>query len=186
MAYINKVYFHGTVFSLVNAVTEEEKARVAEYLKIKTDLQNKINETFEEMQSYKKEYYKYASYKFLNEIFHSPNKGYPYNAEIFEHCGWNSSGDSSGESCVWIRPDSLLRDSWPRKIKYQIVGHTECGNKNFIYKNKHLILTDTRSHDSYRILDTEKMDELEYTPYATTPKNYSNNNVALLKLLGLL
>lgn len=183
---INKVYFHGTVFSLVNAETEEEKARVAEYLKIKTDLQNKINETFEEMQSYKKEYYKYASYKFLNEIFHSPNKGYLYNAEIFEHCGWNSSGDSSGESCVWIRPDSLLRDSWPRRIKYQVVGHTECGNKNFIYKNKHLILTDTRSHDSYRILDTEKMDELEYTPYDTTPKNYSNNNVALLKLLGLL
>ena len=32
----------------------------------------------------------------------------------------------------------------------------------------------------------EKMDELEFTPYDTTPKNYSNNNVALLKLLGLL
>lgn len=183
---INKVYFHGTVFSLVNAETEEEKSRIAEYRKIQADLQCQINKTFEEMQSYKKEYYKYASYKFLNEVFHSPNKGYPYNAEVFEHCGWNSSGDSSGESCVWIRPDSLLRDSWPRGIKYQVVGHTECGNKNFIYKNKHLILTDTRSHDSYRILDTEKMDELEFTPYATTPKNYSNNNVALLKLLGVL
>ena len=57
---------------------------------------------------------------------------------------------------------------------------------SYIYKNKHLSLTDTRDHNTYRILDTEKMDELEYTPYATTPKNYSNNNVALLKLLGLL
>jgi hypothetical protein len=30
------------------------------------------------------------------------------------------------------------------------------------------------------------MDELEYIPYDIAPKNYSNNDVALLKLLGLL
>ena len=62
------------------------------------------------------------------------------------------------------------------------MGHTECGNRNYVYKNKHLILTDTRGHYTYRILDTEKMNELEYTPYVITPKN----DIALLKLLGLL
>lgn len=183
---ISKLYFDGMIFSLVNAETEEEKARIAEYRKIDIDLHAQKNKVFEKMQSYKKEYYKYASYKFLNEVFHSPNKGDQYNTEVFEHCGWNSAGDSSGESCTWIRPDSLLHDNWPRGIKYQVVGHTECGNKNYVYKNKHLILTDTKEHNTYRILDTEKMDDLEYTPYVDTPKNYSDTDVALLKLLGLL
>ena len=183
---INEIYFDGCVFSLVNVETPEEEARVKEYRKIQEYLHGQINKTFEEMMTYKIEYYKYASYKFLNEVFHTPHLGDPYNTEIFEHCGWNSTGDSSGESCVWIRPDSLLQDNWPRGIKYQVVGHTECGNKNFSYKNKHLILTDTRGHYTYRILDTEKMDELEYTPYEVAPKSYSDTDVALLKLLGLL
>jgi predicted phosphodiesterase len=184
---INEVYFDGFVFSLVNAETPEEEARVKEYRKIQEYLHGQINKTFEEMMTYKIEYYKYASYKFLNEVFHSPHMGDPFNTEIFEHCGWNSSGDSSGESCTWIRPDSLLNDNWPRGIKYQVVGHTECGNKNYVYKNKHLILTDSPGHYTYRILDSEKMDELEYIEYENAPKrNVSDTDTKLLKLLGLL
>lgn len=182
---INEIYFDGFVFSLVNAKTPEEEARIKEYRKIQEYLHEQINKTFEEMMTYKIEYYKYASYKFLNEVFHSPHMGDPYNAEIFEHCGWNSTGDSSGESCVWIRPDSLLQDNWPRGIKYQIVGHTELGERYFQYKHKHLIVVDSPSHSTYKIIDTDKMDNLVFEEFKPYRETLSKEDLRLLTLFGL-
>lgn len=91
----------------------------------------------------------------INKLFH-------YDPDLFQHCGWSPSGNSIGESFLWIRPTSLLKSKWDKKIKLQVVGHTEMGISFLQCKNKKLIVADSREHDKFLILDTEKIDELEF------------------------
>ena len=183
---INKYYFDGMVFSLVNAKTPEEQHLIDEYRKIEEDLQNKIGDTFLEMKKYAFDTFKTASIKNINKILHTPRYRDKYDAESFEHCGWEGSGNSHGESCVWIRPEALLEDSWPNGIKYQIVGHTELGERYFQYKHKRLIVVDSPSHGTYKIIDTDKMDDFTFEEYIPFDKKVSKQDLEFLSLFGML
>lgn len=183
---INKYYFDGMVFSLVNAKTPEEQQRIDEYRKIQVDLNKQINETDKKMQEYNYTMFKSASVKNINKIFHLSHHGETFNSQSFEHCGWDGAGNSSGESCVWIRPEALLEDSWPNGIKYQIVGHTELGERYFQYKHKHLIVVDSPSHSTYKIIDTDKMDNLVFEEFKPYRETLSKEDLRLLTLFGLI
>lgn len=78
---------------------------------------------------------------------------------LFDHCGYSSTGDSPGESCLWIRPKSLIQDRWPTDIKCQVVGHTELGLKKFKYNQHKLIVCDNKEHNCGFILDTNDLGE---------------------------
>ena len=95
----------------------------------------------------------------INEVFHS-------DPDLFQHRGYSPSGDSIGESFLWIRPNSLLDSKWDDSIKVQVVGHTECGRQFLSYKDKRLILIDSPSHNDYMIIDTDNLnyDWAEYEP----------------------
>lgn len=184
---INKNYFGGEVFSLVNAETPEDQAKIDRYHEIQTEIHKEMNEVYEEMLKYDWNMFKYSSIKNLNKIFHSNHGPYNYNTLIFEHCGWDGAGDSSGESCTWIRPNALLLDPWPVRIKYQVVGHTELGEKYFTYKGKHLMVLDSHEHNLYKIIDTEKMDELPWEElHAEVAPSFTAEEIKLLQMMGLI
>lgn len=183
---INKYYFDGMIFSLVNVKTPEEQRLVDEYRKIEDDLHDKINNTYLEMREYEFDTFKTASIKNINKILHTPRHGDKYDAETFEHCGWEGSGNSHGESCVWIRPEALLEDTWPNGIKYQIVGHTELGERYFQYKHKRLIVVDSPSHGTYKIIDTDKMDDLVFEEFKPYRETLSKEDLRIMMMLGLL
>jgi predicted phosphodiesterase len=47
------------------------------------------------------------------------------NINAFEFNGWEPSGDNIGQTPIWIRPNSLMKDSKQiRKSWIQVVGHT--------------------------------------------------------------
>lgn len=161
---INHYYFNDEIFSLVNVTNDEEKAKVDKYRAIQCDLNKQLQEAYLEAEKYYKDTLslKKSPVTNLNRIFHSKfNDEDPCSSYYFEHCGWSPSGDSSGESCTWIRPYSLLFDDWPR-CKMQVVGHTEVGEKYFSYNNKKLMILDSHSHNLFKIIDTEKLNELKF------------------------
>ena len=98
----------------------------------------------------------------LNELVKSsPNGTVKHNVSILDHCTYSPSGDFVGESCIWIRPRSLISDEWP-ECKCQIVGHTEMGLSFYKLENKKLIVCDSSEHDCGFILDTEKIESLNW------------------------
>lgn len=165
-SHIEDVYFGGRVFSLVKAETPEEQKDIDEYRKIQDFLREKINNCADKMRVYYRDTIKTAVFnaETLDKIFHE-------DPEYFCHCGWNSAGDSSGESCLWIRPSSLLRDNWPGHLKCQVVGHTEMGLKRLQYRTHKLIVCDSRKHDCAFVLDTDNIGEFEKAKF-TKNKNY--------------
>ncbi len=173
--HIEDVYFDGRVFPLVKAETPEEQKDIDEFRKIQNFLRDKINCCDEKMHAFYKDRIKSTTFNVetLDMIFHE-------DPEYFCHCGWNSAGDSSGESCLWIRPSSLLKDNWPGHLKCQVVGHTETGLKKLRYRTHKLIICDSHKHDCAFVLDTENIgDDFEQAKYA----NRKFSNEALLKLL---
>ena len=69
---------------------------------------------------------------------------------------FSGSGDEPSQFCLWIRPDSLLKDAYYKK---QVVGHTELCIYDKIYlqqgENK-VIIVDSPNHEVYDVLDTRK------------------------------
>lgn len=66
--------------------------------------------------------------------------------KAFTFDGWDSSGDSIGQTPIWIRPSSLIRDS--KNIKAagitQIVGHTNMKRMNIqLFKEQKYFFIDT-------------------------------------------
>lgn len=177
-SHINEIYFGGRVFSLVNPENEQGKKDLKEYRKIQDCIRNKIDEAFNEVAKYS--YEAIRSYAFtvkkLEMIFRD-------NLDSLGHCGWSSSGDSPGESCLWIRPNSLLRDNWPENIKCQVVGHTEYGLKKWKWNRHKLIICDNHEHDCAFVLDTENIGEFEKVKYKPNPKYNPRLNEALLRAL---
>src|SRR5574344_2651141 len=54
----------------------------------------------------------------VNELFHNPALVH----ECFDFSGIDSTGEDPFQTCVWIRPSSLVANQGPDK---QVVGHTE-------------------------------------------------------------
>lgn len=183
---INDKYFNGEVFSLVYPKDEEHKAKIERYHKIRNELQEESNKLFYEMKD-KYKYEKIPSYRFhvdrLNMMFRECH-------HLLDFSGWESSGNSSGESCVWIRPPALLRDNWPEGLKCQVVGHTEMGLKRLKYRTHKLIVCDNRQHDCAFVLDTENIgDGFETVLYESKKnalKKLGIKDRLYLELLGIL
>ena len=82
----------------------------------------------------------------------------------FDYFNWTGktspSGDEVTQTPTWIRPFSLLKDSY---FKNQIVGHTEAPFAPLFIKNKNinLILVDSPKHNSYFELDTNNLPKFE-------------------------
>ncbi len=176
--HINEVYFDGRVFSLVNAETEQEQKDIDYYRKVQMQCHDKMNELYDEMMKHRKD--KFRSYKFtvekLEQLFRD-------DIDSLCHCGYSSSGDSAGESCLWIRPSSLLKDNWPGNLKCQVVGHTELGLKRWMWNKHKLIVCDNHEHDCWFILDTENIGEFEKVKYERNPMYNMRSNEALLRML---
>lgn len=149
--HIAEVYFDGVVRPLLNPETEEEKKYVKDYFEKQDYAREQLNKAYDAMMPYftKKLAFKF-SVKNLKTIMDD-------DMEYLCHCGHSSSGDSSGESCIWIRPKSLLQDNWPNGIKCQVVGHTELGLRKMKFRTHKLIVCDNRDHDCGFILDTENI-----------------------------
>lgn len=165
--HIPEVYFDGVVRPLLNPETEEEKKYVKEYFEKQDYAREQLNKAYDAMMPYftKKLPFKF-SVKSLKTIMDD-------DMEYLCHCGHSSSGDSSGESCIWIRPSSLLQDNWPNGIKCQVVGHTELGLKKMKFRTHKLIVCDNKSHDCGFILDTENIgDDFEKVKFV---KNHYHN-----------
>mgnify|MGYP002623915860 CR=1 FL=1 len=98
--------------------------------------------------------------KEMNKLFHS---GF---FKLFDYCSeagdWGD-GNSPLQGPLWIRPPSLIPVSLFDK---QVIGHTETYLKEPIpvlsKEGKTIVLTDTRGHDNYIVLDTEN-------PWETIP-----------------
>lgn len=151
--HIEEVYFDGTIRSLVNPKTEEDKQYIEEYHNIRIKIQKEIDETFEEMSKFfKNTIDEKFSTKNLKDIMLS-------NINRLCHCGYSSYGDSSGESVLWIRPHSLINDEWPEDVKIQVVGHTEIGLTKIKHEDKKLIVCDNKNHDCFYVLDTKNIDD---------------------------
>lgn len=148
---IDKVYFDGNIRPLVNPKTQEERDYIEQYHKYQTYAKDKMDAAYDVMKAYFKDS---MSKKFsvgnLRKIFLDD-----YNN--LNHCGYSSSGNSPGESVIWIRPSSLIKDRWPTGIKCQVVGHTEIGVKKLKYRQHKLIVCDSKGHNRGLILDTENI-----------------------------
>jgi len=59
------------------------------------------------------------------------NDHFKYKPSIFEFNGWNSYGDNTYQTPIWIRPASLMKsnqNSGLKKNVIQVVGHTQVKN----------------------------------------------------------
>lgn len=174
---INHYFFDDEVFTLVNVEDEEGQKKVDKYREIQAQLYDEAQEIDKEMQKYKKDAIR--SYVFYPERL---DKMFRENPSLLDHCGWESSGNSSGESCVWIRPDSLLRDIWPSGLKCQIVGHTEIAPFFKTYNRHKLAVIDNRGHNMPLIIDTETfVNEHEFEKLG--PRKIKNLSPELKKLM---
>lgn len=111
-----------------------------------------------------------ASFKFK---FHEDPKENPielsnelwqkYDCRFFNYNDhdWSGYGDSILQGPAWCRPSALSDDMYYDK---QVVGHTEVENSPLIItkNNKTIIICDSRNHDTFFILDTEKKYESNY------------------------
>lgn len=150
---IEKVYFNGEVKSLVIPKNEKDKEYIKEYYKYRDFTRENLEKVYKEMTPYFKNS---LPMKFsVNNL----RKIMLDDLNSLCHCGYSSTGDSSGESCLWIRPNSLIKDRWPKGIKCQVVGHTEIGLKKFKYGQHKLIVCDNRTHNCGFTLDTENIGE---------------------------
>ena len=62
----------------------------------------------------------------LETIAEQLNELWKYKPKSFEFNGMDSYGDNMGQTPVWIRPRSLMKDGLPfKKDIIQVVGHTE-------------------------------------------------------------
>lgn len=176
---INHYFFNDEVFTLLHAEDEEGQKKIDKYREIQNELQDEEKEIFTEMKKYEKD--AIGSYTFYPERL---NKMFREEPSLLDHCGWESSGNSSGESCVWIRPTSLLKDNWPNGIKAQIVGHTEIAPFYKKYRNHNLIVVDNRNHDKPIIIDTDTFDkDYSFTKMEKVVNNKLSKQDLLLKLL---
>lgn len=184
---IKKYYFNDEVFSLVNIENEEHQAKVDKYYEIQAQIYKKMNELYSFMlENYRKDTISNrCTAKNINKIFHYKNhNGDNFTTSNFEHSGWDSSGNSSGETCTWIRPEALLEDDWP-KCKMQVVGHTETKERCYKFKNKKLMILDSQDHNLWKIIDTEKLDEITFEEYKPTAK-FAAEEIKLMQLMGLI
>lgn len=168
---VSEVYFDGNVKPLVNPKTQEEKEYIEKYHSYQKNAKEKMDLIWDKMKTYFKDTLpKKFSVDNLRKIFLDD-----YNN--LNHCGYSSSGNSPGESCIWIRPKSLIKDRWPRNIKCQVVGHTEIGLKKFKYRQHKLIVCDNRNHNCGFILDTENIgDDFEKIVF-DEPKKYTREQM---------
>lgn len=146
---IEKVYFDGVVRPLVNPSDEKEKNYINDY----RNYQNFAKENKEKAYQLMSTYFKNVMPKSFS--IDNLRKMMVENLRLFEHCGCSSIGESTGESCLWIRPKSLIKDRWPKGIKCQVVGHTELGLKKFKHRQHKLIVCDNREHNCGFVLDTD-------------------------------
>lgn len=109
------------------------------------------------------------SIKLLNEYWHNrthipgdPEFRYGFD-EILDWYGtFSGSGDEVSQGPLWIRPESLMKQPFFPK---QVVGHTEfCIDKFFNIKSDDnmLIITDSRKHNIFEVIDTEKFESREW------------------------
>lgn len=128
-------------------------------------------------ESYVEENY---SINLLNETFRKRLEEYNGNTKtnwisFDEKLDWDGhfsgSGDEPCQFCLWIRPDSLLSDSYYTK---QVVGHTEMCIADYVaLKNNKadestvLVCTDSPSHSIFNFFDTQ------YPPEALTVSEYN-------------
>ncbi len=113
------------------------------------------------------------SIDFINSLWHkislNPNDG-KFNYEFEELLDWHgfisASGNEVTQGPLWIRPESLLKDSY---YKTQVVGHTELCYDEYITlfekgknedETKQIILADSPTHKCLGILDTKNKEVL--------------------------
>lgn len=176
--HISEVYFDGFVGPLVNPKTDEEERHIKEYREKQDYAREQLDKAYAAMEPYFKDKFSFKfSAKNLKTIMDD-------DMEYLCHCGYSSSGDSPGESCIWIRPSSLLQDNWPTGIKCQVVGHTELGLKKMKYRTHKLIVCDNRNHDCGFILDTENIgDDFEKAKFCQNRYYSIRSKEHFLKLL---
>ena len=141
--HIREVYFDGRFFNLL-----EESEDTKKYNEINGKLHDKLNELWNEMMEKK------PKVDFDINILNNTWRSYH---STLNHCSYSSVGNAIGESPIWIRPEALLRSTYP-KCKYQVVGHTEIENAPLFLKkgDNKVIVCDNRDHNCAFILDTEK------------------------------
>lgn len=62
----------------------------------------------------------------LHNISAQLNALFRINPKAFEFCGMDPTGDSLGQTPIWIRPRSLMKDALDfKKEMIQVVGHTQ-------------------------------------------------------------
>jgi len=99
------------------------------------------------------------------------NKLFIQNPKVFKFNGFNSYGDDPCQTPIWIRPNSLIRDTkdtflWNNFI--QVVGHTSMDgiiDKLSPEINDHFIFLDGKSERRYLLLidDTQKINFYDKT-----------------------
>lgn len=136
------------------------------------------------------------STKFLNDYWHrvSHNLGDDNCHVAFEELlDWrgffSSTGDEPMNSCLWVRPGSLLEDAYYSK---QIVGHTQiCIGEPVKLKSKkcNLVICDSRNRDIIQIFDTEEPgdDFITYTDWQRNTKKIEKtlNNILSQKIIDI-
>lgn len=131
------------------------------------------------------------SVNLLNETFRKRLEVYngntkinwiPFDIKLDWDGHFSGSGDEPCQFCLWIRPDSLLSDSYYPK---QVVGHTEMCIADYVaLKNQKadeptiLVCTDSPRHNIFKIFDTQNPPEaLTVSEYNKVYKNtYRNIN----------
>lgn len=130
------------------------------------------------------------SIKFLNDYWHKAshvpgdeNFRYAFE-ELFDWRGcFSGSGDEVMNSCLWVRPSSLLRDAYYPK---QVVGHTEMGVADPVFlcsSECKLVIADNAKHDNIFIFDTER--ESHYLTEPEYNRKIKKINKAIGKILSM-
>lgn len=132
------------------------------------------------------------SLKFLNDFWHRVSHQYGddnYYQAFDELLDWrgvfSGTGDEPQNSCLWVRPHSLLDDAL---FPNQVVGHTAlCVDEPVLLQNNRnkIMIVDSLDHDLINIFDTENpgdfMYEINYERFQKKLKK-TINNIRSMKL----
>lgn len=137
------------------------------------------------------------SLKFLNDFWHKVSHQYGddncYQAfdELLDWRGvFSGSGDEPQNSCLWVRPRSLLSDAlYPN----QVVGHTEyCIGEPIKLRgsmsgkgstNTRVMIVDSSDHDLITIFDTDNPGD-DFITYTEYNRNLKKTDKLLMDILS--
>ncbi len=119
------------------------------------------------------------SIDFLNKFWHKHTHIlgdetfiYGFDEILDWHGLYSGSGNEVTQGPLWIRPFALLERPY---FKYQVVGHTEFSLDKYVnikQDNKFLVITDSRAHNLYEVIDTEDFENRDYKSFDECNKYY--------------